>query len=119
MADKERAGSCVLPISRIKTIMKSSPEVSNIGQESLFLITKSTELFVQELSRMMMTNAADGNNLSYNDLSQIVDEQETLQFLQDIIPKKVKVRDYYALVGKTKSLQQLTEGEEAKKEEET
>jgi len=42
-----------------------------------------------------------------------------IMFVADIIPKKVKVRDYYALVGKTKSLQQLTEGEEAKKEEET
>ena len=41
-----------------------------------------------------------------------------MMFVADIIPKKVKVRDYYALVGKTKSLQQLTE-EEAKKEEDT
>ena len=53
MADKERAGSCVLPISRIKTIMKSSPEVSNIGQESLFLITKSTVNYVRQLQVMV------------------------------------------------------------------
>ncbi|KAI0207696.1 Chromatin accessibility complex protein 1 [Lamellibrachia satsuma] len=96
--------------------MKSSPEVSNIGQESLFLITKSTELFVGELSRLMRANASDSANLTYNDLSQIVDDQETLQFLQDIIPKKIKVRDYYALLGKTKSLQQLAEEEERKEE---
>ena len=34
--------SCELPISRVKTIMKSSPEVSSIAQESLFLIVKAT-----------------------------------------------------------------------------
>jgi len=36
------AGTLQLPISRIKTIMKSSPEVSAIGTESLFLIAKAT-----------------------------------------------------------------------------
>jgi len=35
-------GTLQLPISRIKTIMKSSPEVSAIGTESLFLIAKAT-----------------------------------------------------------------------------
>ena len=35
-------GTLQLPISRIKTIMKSSPEVSAIGTESLFLISKAT-----------------------------------------------------------------------------
>jgi hypothetical protein len=30
----------------VKTIMKSSPDVENIGQESLFLITKVSQLLV-------------------------------------------------------------------------
>ena len=34
-------GQVSLPLSRVKTIMKSSPEVSNIGQDSLLLIAKS------------------------------------------------------------------------------
>ena len=43
MAEKSPKGStgCSLPLSRVKTIMKSSPEVSNIGQDSLFMIAKS------------------------------------------------------------------------------
>lgn len=32
----------VLPVSRIRTIMKSSPEVSNIGQDALLIMTKAT-----------------------------------------------------------------------------
>jgi len=47
MTSEKVTGSCdmgtlQLPISRIKTIMRSSPEVSAIGTESLFLIAKAT-----------------------------------------------------------------------------
>lgn len=31
-----------LPISRVKTIMKSSPEVEAVGPEPLYLVTKVT-----------------------------------------------------------------------------
>lgn len=30
------------PFSRIKTIMKSSPDVENVGQDALHLVTKAT-----------------------------------------------------------------------------
>ena len=35
-----RSKDVLLPLAKVKTIMKSSPDVENIGQESLFLITK-------------------------------------------------------------------------------
>lgn len=31
-----------LPISRVKTIMKSSPYVDTVGQDGLYLVTKAT-----------------------------------------------------------------------------
>lgn len=31
-----------LPISRVKTIMKSSPSVDTVGQDGLYLVTKAT-----------------------------------------------------------------------------
>lgn len=31
-----------LPLSKIKTIMKSSPDLVNVSQDSVFLITKAT-----------------------------------------------------------------------------
>ena len=45
MADSSPKGQCSLPLSRVKTIMKSSPDVSNIGLESLFLVAKSAVSF--------------------------------------------------------------------------
>ena len=80
--------------------MKSSPDVVNISQEALFMIAKSTEQFVQELSRRSREQSVDKNKIPYNALAEIVDEQETLQFLQDTVPKKITAREYYALIGK-------------------
>ncbi|KAG7189371.1 hypothetical protein KM043_017020 [Ampulex compressa] len=39
-----------LPISRVKTIMKSSPYVDTVGQDGLYLVTKATELFIHYLT---------------------------------------------------------------------
>ena len=36
------ADTCELPLSRVKTIMKSSPDVNCISQEALFLAGKAT-----------------------------------------------------------------------------
>ena len=44
--DPAGLGTTQLPISRIKTIMKSSPEVSAISNESLFLIVKATVYYL-------------------------------------------------------------------------
>lgn len=41
-----------LPISRVKTIMKSSPYVDTVGQDGLYLVTKAT---VRELKLKIRT----------------------------------------------------------------
>ena len=33
---------CLLPLNRIRIIMKSSPETENIGQDALFLVARTT-----------------------------------------------------------------------------
>ena len=40
------------------------------------------ELFVQDLARMCLVKSANKNSVDYNDLANIVDQQETLAFLQ-------------------------------------
>ncbi|KAM4539377.1 chromatin accessibility complex protein 1 isoform 1-T1 [Odontesthes bonariensis] len=100
-----------LPISRVRLIMKSSPDVSSINQDALFLTTKATvsctfmELFVQHLALSSFNNGAGkGNNsLSYSDLAKTAEETETFHFLTDILPKKILARDYL------KSLEQMQE----------
>lgn len=88
--------------------MKSSPDVSSINQDALFLTTKATELFVQHLALSSFNNGSgkDTNTLSYSDLANTAQETETFHFLTDILPKKILARDYL------KSLEQMQEEEE-------
>ncbi|KTF83745.1 hypothetical protein cypCar_00003693 [Cyprinus carpio] len=79
-----------LPVSRVRLIMKSSPDVSCINQDALFLTTKATET----------------NTLSYSDLANVAEETETFQFLTDILPKKILARDYL------KSLEEMEKDDE-------
>ncbi|XP_062846744.1 chromatin accessibility complex protein 1 [Trichomycterus rosablanca] len=85
-----------LPVSRVKLIMKSSPDVSCIYQDALFLTTKATELFVQHLALTSYNTGSgkDDGTLSYSDLANTAEEIETFQFLTDILPKKILARDY-------------------------
>lgn len=97
----------MLPLSRVKLIMKSSSDVSNINQDALFLTAKATEMFVQYLAKYSYKNGSgeERKELVYSDLSNTVAESDRFQFLGDILPKKILARDYFKL------LKQEEEGE--------
>merc|ERR1719394_2214095 len=87
-----------LPLSRVKTIMKSSPEVAVISQEALHLTGKATELFIQALAKFSYQQSDNKSCLNYRDLAEIVNSEDTLQFLHDIVPRKVKAKDYLKML---------------------
>ncbi|KAB0395407.1 hypothetical protein E2I00_015463 [Balaenoptera physalus] len=104
---KEKCGEqrlVSLPLSRIRVIMKSSPEVSSINQEAL-------ELFVQYLATYSYRHGSgkEKKALTYSDLSDTAEESETFQFLADILPKKILASKY---------LKTLKEKREEEEEEE-
>ncbi|XP_051827105.1 chromatin accessibility complex protein 1 [Sminthopsis crassicaudata] len=98
-----------LPLSRIRVIMKSSPEVSSINQEALVLTAKATELFVQYLATYSYKHGSgkEKKALIYSDLSNTAEESETFQFLADILPKKILASKYLKMLKEEKG-----EGEE-------
>lgn len=61
-----------LPMSRIRTIMKSSPELGNVSQEAYFLITKATECFVQYMAEEAWKAASDKKLVQYKQLGEKV-----------------------------------------------
>ncbi|XP_063155778.1 chromatin accessibility complex protein 1 [Candoia aspera] len=103
-----------LPLSRIRVIMKSSPEVSSINPDAIFLTAKATELFVQYLATYSYKHGhgKEHKALAYTDLSQSVEKSETFQFLADIVPKKILASKYLKMLEKEK------EGKETKEEKE-
>ncbi|KAL0268670.1 UNVERIFIED_CONTAM: hypothetical protein PYX00_010514 [Menopon gallinae] len=71
-----------LPISRVKTIMKSSPDVENVSSESIHLVAKAAELFIQYLAQKSLMYSDNKSNLQYKDVAIIVDQDQELEFLR-------------------------------------
>ncbi|MBZ3870714.1 Chromatin accessibility complex protein 1 [Sciurus carolinensis] len=93
-----------LPLSRIRVIMKSSPEVSSINQEALVLTAKATELFVQYLATYSYRHGSgrEKKALTYSDLANTAAESDTFQFLADILPKKILASKYLKMLKEKK-----------------
>lgn len=101
MGSKQESGAggperAHLPLSRVKTIMKSSPEVEAVGPEPLFVVARVTELFLGELARRALQEAGgDGRGpLLYRHVADVVQRDDTLDFLREIMPRKITVREY-------------------------
>ncbi|KAJ8735854.1 hypothetical protein PYW07_007474 [Mythimna separata] len=88
-----------LPLSRVKTIMKSSPDVEAVGAEPLYLVTKVTELFVTDLAKRAFKNSKN-TLLEYKHIAEVVQEDDTLDFLREIMPRKITVRQYKEIMAK-------------------
>ncbi|KAJ8686779.1 hypothetical protein QAD02_022573 [Eretmocerus hayati] len=92
-----------LPISRVKTIMKSSPQVEAISQDCLFLVAKATELFVHYLSVEGYQKSNRASSLEYKHLAEVVQTTDTLEFLREIMPRKITVRQFKEMMSEKNS----------------
>lgn len=90
--------STQLPLARIRTIMKSAPDSDLIAQEALVLVCKAAEMFVQDITKRANKQSKKASLLEYKDLAEVVAEDEKLEFLGSIIPKKITVKRYRELM---------------------
>ncbi|CAK1540306.1 unnamed protein product [Leptosia nina] len=105
-----------LPLSRVKTIMKSSPEVDAVGAESLYLVTKVTELFILDLAKRAFKNSKN-NLLEYKHIAEVVQEDDSLDFLREIIPRKITVKQFKELMARKAKANSDDSSEESSSEE--
>lgn len=80
--------------------MKSCPDVETVPQETLHLVTKATELFIQHLAQESHKKAADASALSYEDLAMAVHTLDHLEFLRETIPQKITWAEVQKLMEK-------------------
>ncbi|XP_004638987.1 chromatin accessibility complex protein 1 isoform X1 [Octodon degus] len=108
-----------LPLSRIRVIMKSSPEVSSINQEALVLTAKATELFVQYLATYSYRHGSgkERKALTYSDLANTAEESETFQFLADILPKKILASKYLKMLKEKREDEEANDGDKSDNDE--
>uniref|UniRef100_A0A4W5Q5Z7 DNA polymerase epsilon subunit 4 n=1 Tax=Hucho hucho TaxID=62062 RepID=A0A4W5Q5Z7_9TELE len=73
-----------LPLSRIKALMKADSDVSLASQESVFIIAKATELFVEMIAKDALVYAQQGKRktLQRKDLDNAIDAIDEFAFLE-------------------------------------
>ena len=86
--DEEQKEKLVkLPLGRIKTIIKMDPEVNMVNQEAVFLITKSTELFIDALAKESYKYTAQMKKKTVHkrDIESAIDNIDALVFLEGML----------------------------------
>ncbi|XP_069832734.1 DNA polymerase epsilon subunit 4 [Dendropsophus ebraccatus] len=73
-----------LPMSRVKALMKSDPDVSLASQEAVFIISKATELFIETIAKDAYVYAQRGKRktLQRKDLDNAIDAFDEFAFLE-------------------------------------
>ncbi|KZC13234.1 DNA polymerase epsilon subunit 4 [Dufourea novaeangliae] len=86
--DEEQKEKLVkLPLGRIKTIIKMDPEVNMVNQEAVFLITKSTELFIDSLAKESYKYTAQmkKKTIQKRDVESTINNVDALVFLEGML----------------------------------
>ncbi|XP_076880543.1 DNA polymerase epsilon subunit 4 [Brachyhypopomus gauderio] len=73
-----------LPLSRIRALMKADPDVSLAGQDSVFIIARATELFVEMIAKDALVYAQQGKRktLQRKDLDNAIEAVDEFAFLE-------------------------------------
>ncbi|KAL7311604.1 hypothetical protein PS15m_009343 [Mucor circinelloides] len=91
-------GTTMLPLARIKRVIKEDKDVSLINAEATFCIAYATELFMEYLVTEAFSKAKKEKRKTvyYKDLASTVKESEQLEFLEDVIPPTMTLKDAMA-----------------------
>nr|XP_029711307.1 nuclear transcription factor Y subunit gamma-like [Aedes albopictus] len=92
-------GNQVLPLARIKKIMKLDEDVKMISAEAPLLFAKAAEIFIQELTLRAWLHTEDNKRrtLQRSDIAMAIAKYDQFDFLIDIVPRdeiKPVRRDY-------------------------
>ncbi|XP_001841874.2 chromatin accessibility complex protein 1 [Culex quinquefasciatus] len=89
-----------LPIARIRTMMKTSPSIGQIAPDALFVVCRAAEMFIGYITKNAHKKGTKA--LDYKDLAAYVEGEDVLEFLVQILPKKITVREYKKLSAERK-----------------
>ncbi|XP_038218502.1 nuclear transcription factor Y subunit gamma [Zerene cesonia] len=80
----------VLPLARIKKIMKLDEEVKMISAEAPVLFAKAAEIFIHELTLRAWSHTEDNKRrtLQRNDIAMAISRSDQFDFLIDIVPRQ-------------------------------
>ena len=75
------------PLGKIKNMMKMDPDVNMVNKDAIFLVTKSLEMFVENLAieAYSYTVNAKKKTISRQDVEKAIDAVDALAFLDGAI----------------------------------
>ncbi|CAO3568469.1 unnamed protein product [Mortierella alpina] len=82
-------GVTQLPVARIKRIIKEDKDVHMVSNDAVFVISLATEMFLESFTSKAFNLAKleKRKTVSYKDLATAVSQHDSLEFLQDVVPK--------------------------------
>ncbi|KAF9159978.1 hypothetical protein BGX21_003160 [Mortierella sp. AD011] len=82
-------GVSQLPAARVKRIIKEDKDVQMVSNDAVFLISMATELFLESFTAKAFNLAKieKRKTVYYKDLATAVTQHDSLEFLQDVVPK--------------------------------
>ncbi|KAK3847641.1 MAG: histone-fold-containing protein [Linnemannia gamsii] len=101
-------GVTQLPVARVKRIIKEDKDVQMVSNDAVFLISLATELFLESFTTKAFNLAKieKRKTVSYKDLATAVTQHDSLEFLQDVIPKTMTLT---AAIEKQRAAQEKEE----------
>ncbi|CAA0839626.1 Nuclear transcription factor Y subunit C-2, partial [Striga hermonthica] len=88
-------GTHMLPLARIKKVMKSDEQVKMISADTPVVFAKACEMFIMELSMRawMHTQENRRRTLQRNDVANAIRDDNLLAFLKDVVPMETFQED--------------------------
>ncbi|KND88488.1 DNA polymerase epsilon subunit C [Tolypocladium ophioglossoides CBS 100239] len=104
---KEATGHNQLPLTRVKKIIDQDTEIAKCSNNAAFIITCAAEMFIQHLADAAHTQARaerkPRRNIQYKDVANAVSHQDSLEFLEDVVPKTVPLKKVRATAKATQA----------------
>ncbi|ORX73658.1 histone-fold-containing protein [Linderina pennispora] len=95
-------GVSTLPAARVRRIIKEDKDIFACGADSIFLVSRATEYFIDSLVREGYEFARfdKRKTVQYKDMAKAVQSIEQYDFLSDIIPPTVTLKKTSAAADK-------------------
>ncbi|KAJ3678448.1 hypothetical protein LUZ60_002251 [Juncus effusus] len=92
---EEEQGKCKLPMTRVWKMIHTQDLGAKTTNESVFLITKASEMFLEKFAEDAYKNRGKERKkmLHYNHLASVVSNQKRYEFLSDFVPEKIRAED--------------------------
>ncbi|THV05914.1 histone-fold-containing protein [Dendrothele bispora CBS 962.96] len=81
----------VLPLARIKKVMKMDPDVKMISADAPILLCKACEIFISEITSrtFIISDSNKRRTLSRSDIAAALSKSDQFDFLLDIVPRDI------------------------------